>query len=270
LIGWTLILYRGKPSLDFQTLLKETILSKMLYDIEDNFSDIDTESLTMANNDSSYCDFSYSNLLQDTHFYSHINSYKNQEFKNPFDTEDFPMDLRDIKEEIEEPHKMITLEEVEDVLNHNKVLDVGDILQTVMVPVINVKTEDEKYLTYKSDSEESAISSRSSISCTTDNDEEPLENEEDEDPKYWAIPVSNSKRKRHSSSESFDADWEPEKKQTRRKTVSSSRAMKKTEGTKRVPHKPVPQQRKKGTKKISQWILLLLRNPKYNPRLELN
>jgi len=136
-----------------------------------------------------------------------------------------------------------------------------------MVPVINVKTEDEKYLTYKSDSEESAISSRSSISCTTDNDEEPLENEEDEDPKYWAIPVSNSKRKRHSSSESFDADWEPEKKQTRRKTLSSSRAMKKTEETKRVPHKPVPQQRKKGTKKISQWILLLLRNPKYNPRV---
>jgi len=97
----------------------------MLYDIEDNFSDIDTESLTMANNDSSYCDFSYSNLLQDTHFYSHINSHKNQEFKNPFDTEDFPMDLRDIKEEIEEPNKMITLEEVEDVLNHNKVLDSG-------------------------------------------------------------------------------------------------------------------------------------------------
>lgn len=236
----------------------------MLYDIEDNFSDIETESLAMSDTDSHY-DFSYSNLIQDTHFYSHSNSYKNQEFKNPFDTEDFPMDLRDIREEIEEPNKMITLEEVENVLNNNKMLEAGEILHTVMVPVINVKTEDVKY--YKSDSEESEISSHSSVSCKSDNDEEHLENEEDEDPKYWAIPPSNTRRKRQPSSESDDADWEPEEKQMRRKTGSSSRVVRKTEGAKRVPHKPVPQLRKTGTKKITQWILSLLRDPQYNPRV---
>jgi len=227
----------------------------MLYDIEDNFSDIDTDSIDMSDTDCSYQDLTYSNLIQDTPFYHHNSSYKNQDFRNPFDTDDFPLDPRDIMEDIEEPNKMIKLEAVEDVLNNNKIMEV----QTVMVPVVN---EEEKHLSYKSDSELSEISSRSSASCTTDNEED----EEDEDPKTWAIPTPK-RRGRHPSSESDDADWEPEEKVVRRKTPGSNRNRRKTKVDKRVLHKPVPQQRKTGTKKITQWILSLLRDPQYNPRV---
>merc|ERR1719170_63777 len=96
------------------------------------------------------------------------------------------MDLLDIKEEIEEPKEAkldrISVEDAEDILNNNRTLEAGNMVQTLIVPVINVKTE--KYHNYKSDSEESEVSCRSSVSSNTDNDEE---GEEEEDPKFWSL-----------------------------------------------------------------------------------
>ena len=118
------------------------------------------------------------------------------------------MDLLDIKEEIEEPKEAkldrISVEDAEDILNNNRKLEAVNMVQTLIVPVINVKTE--KYHNYKSDSEESEVSCRSSVSSNTDNDEEEEEEEGEEDPKFWSL----RRRRRHITSESEDADWEPE------------------------------------------------------------
>jgi len=220
----------------------------MHYDMEDlsseTFSDIETDSLDLSDTDTSYSQFPYSNLIHDTPFtpQSYYYQNKNQELKTIFDTDDFPMDLLDIKEEIEEPKEAkldrISVEDAEDILNNNRTLEAGNMVQTLIVPVINVKTE--KYHNYKSDSEESEVSCRSPVSSNTDNDEEEEEEEEgEEDPKFWSL----RRRRRHITSESEDADWEPEME----------------------PEKP--QKRKTGTKKITQWIMSLLRDPQYNPSI---
>lgn len=234
----------------------------MFYDMDglssETFSDIETDSLDLydSNTDNEIQDFPATNLIQDTHFYSRSNShYKNLELRTIFDTEDFPMDLLDIKEEIEEDVKTEVSEEV----FNKRMLEAGERIQTLMVPVINMKTEQEKYLAYKSDSEESEISCESSVSSNTDNDEEQLEDEEAEDPKYWSLRTS---RRRHLSSESEDADWEPEPEKPVRRCGKKVR-----EGARRSQHVPVPQKRKTGTKKITQWIMSLLHDPQYNPRV---
>jgi len=176
---------------------------EMHYDMEDlsseTFSDIETDSLDLSDTDTSYSQFPYSNLIHDTPFtpQSYYYQNKNQELKTIFDTDDFPMDLLDIKEEIEEPKEAkldrISVEDAEDILNNNRTLEAGNMVQTLIVPVINVKTE--KYHNYKSDSEESEVSCRSSVS-NTDNDEEEEEEEGEEDPKFWSL----RRRRRHITS----------------------------------------------------------------------
>jgi len=244
----------------------------MHYDMEDlsseTFSDIETDSLDLSDTDTSYSQFPYSNLIHDTPFtpQSYYYQNKNQELKTIFDTDDFPMDLLDIKEEIEEPKEAkldrISVEDAEDILNNNRTLEAGNMVQTLIVPVINVKTE--KYHNYKSDSEESEVSCRSSVS-NTDNDEEEEEEEGEEDPKFWSL----RRRRRHITSESEDADWEPEmepEKPVRRGGRGTARP-EVTRRERRVQHTPVPQKRKTGTKKITQWIMSLLRDPQYNPSI---
>merc|ERR1711884_100941 len=229
------------------TQQKMSTFTEMFYDMEglstETFSDIETD------------DSSYSNLIQDTQFHSSSNSYYSyQESDTIFGTVDFPMELTDIKEDFED------LEDLEDVKIHvsedvfkKRIMETEEKMQTLMVPVINVKTDSERYLTYKSDSEESEVSCESSVSSNTD--EEQLE-EEEEDPRYWSLRG----RRRHVSSESEDADWEPEPEKVVRK---GGRRM--TEGAKRSQHVPVPQKRTTGTQKITQWIMSLLQNPQHNP-----
>lgn len=229
----------------------------MFYDMEglstETFSDIETDDLDL-DTDNSHMKQDYSHLIQDTQFHSSSNSYYSyQESDTIFGTVDFPMELTDIKEEFDE---------LEDVKIHvsgdifeKRIMETEEKMQTLMLPVINVKTDSERYLTYKSDSEESEVSCESSVSSNTDNDEEQLE-EEEEDPRYWSLRG----RRRHVSSESEDADWEPEPEKVVRK---GGRRM--TEGTKRSQHVPVPQKRRTGTQKITQWIMSLLQNPQHNP-----
>ena len=86
----------------------------------------------------------------------------------------------------------------------------------------------------------------------------------EEDPKYWSL----RRRRRHITSESEDADWEPEmepEKPVRRGGRGTARP-EVARRERRVQHTPVPQKRKTGTKKITQWIMSLLRDPQYNPR----
>jgi len=239
----------------------------MFYDIEatDSFSDIETDSMGLSDNESSYSyeDVHSPSLINDTLFYSHnnnnnyynynYNNNKNQDIKH-YDCEDFPMTVFAMEEVLETPSQMIKvenmkIEKTENSSTNKKLLEAGEVTQTLFVPVI-VAAEEEKYLSYKSDSEESR-SSDCSVSLTED-DDSPAE-----DPKCWPSRVRRAVRRRYTTEESDD-DWEPEEEQSVR------RSRRKEE---REAHKaPVPQRRKTGgTKKITQWILSLLRDPEYNP-----
>jgi len=257
----------------------------MFYDFEssETFSEIKTEGLGM----SVYQDVWSQNLIKDTPFYFHNNNnnnknYKtNQDIKGIYDTEDFPMTVFDIEEVLEEPSPMIKVENIkieknENSLNNNNninILEAGEVIQTLMVPVI-VAAKEEKYLSYKSDSEESQTSecsdhSLSSSVSLTEDDDSPAE-----DPKCWPTRVRRQPRRRYTTDES-DLDWEPEEEEEPvRKKASQSGGRRKPSryGVRRKEERethrpPVPQRRKSGTKKITQWILSLLRDSEYNPRV---
>jgi len=199
--------------------------------------------------------------------------------KGHFDTDGFPMTVFDIEEAMEEPSEMINVENIkiektENCLNHTSIniLEAEEMIETLMVPVI-MTTKEENYLSYKSDSEESECSehsmSSSSLSLTED-DDSPAE-----DPKCWPTRARRQPRRPRYSTEDSDVDWEPEEEeQPVRKKVGKSGGRRKPcrYGVRRTDQReahraPVPQRRKSGTKKITQWILSLLRDPEYNPRV---
>merc|ERR1719278_1569538 len=163
------------------------------------------------------------------------------------------MTVFDIEEVLEEPSPMIKVENIkieknENSLNNNNninILEAGEVIQTLMVPVI-VAAKEEKYLSYKSDSEESESSECSSSVSLTEDDDSPAE-----DPKCWPTRTRRQPRRRYTTEES-DVDWQPEEEEeqpVRKKSGKSGG------------------RRKSGTKKITQWILSLLRDPDYNPRV---
>jgi hypothetical protein len=196
-----------------------------------------------------------------------------------YDTEGFPMTVFDMEE-------MIKIEDIkiekteEDSLNinnpHLNILEAGEVIQTLMVPVIVKTEEDKEYLRYKSDSEESQTSecsarSLSVSSCVSLTEEEEEEDSPPEDPKCWPSRVRRQPR-RYSTEES-DLDWEPEEDPPARKKPVQSGGRRKPgrfpvrREVREAVRAPVPQRRKSGTKKITQWILTLLRDPEYNPRV---
>jgi len=263
----------------------------MFYDIEasETFSDIETDSMGLSDTESSYSyeDFCSPSLINDTPFYSHNNNnnnnnnnnYKHQDIKHDiYDCEDFPMTVFDIEEVLETPSQMIKnenikIEKTDNTSKNKRILEAGEVIQTLLVPVI-VAPEEEKYLSYKSDSEESRASdwSEPSSASLTEDDDSPAE-----DPKSWPTRVRRQARRRYTTEES-DEDWEPEEEEPVRKRPGQSAPRRKPcryrvgrkeerEGEGAAHKPPVPQRRKTGTKKITQWILSLLRDPEYNPRV---
>jgi len=244
----------------------------MFYDFERNetFSEIKTEGLGL----SVYQDVWSPGLIRDTPVLSHNNNnnyknYKNQDIKGHFDTDDFPMTVFDIEEVLEDASQMIENIKIEKSENIN-ILEAEEVIQTLMVPVIVAAKEEEKYLSYKSESEESESSECSSSVSLTEDDDSPAE-----DPKCWSTRARRHPRRRYTTEES-DVDWEPEEQEEqpvrkkggqsggRRKPCRFGVRRKEVRETQRPP---VPQRRKSGTKKITQWILSLLRDPEYNPRV---
>jgi len=243
----------------------------MFFDTEETFSDIETDSMGLTDS-----------LINDTPFYFHDKNYnnnnyynyRNQDIKHIYDCDDFPMTVYDV-ESLEEPSLVrkaenIQIEEtVEEEEKNRRILEAGEVLQTLMVPVV-VGAGEENHLSYKSDSEESRTSDSSepsSASLTEDSDSPT------EDPKCWPSRVRRAARRRYTTEES-DEDWEPEEEEPVRKRHGQSGARRKPcrYGGRRkeeiqVHKPPVPQRRKSGTKKITQWILSLLRDPEYNPRV---
>lgn len=257
----------------------------MFYDIDasENFIEIDTDSMDLSDTESnsSYSEFGSPQLINDTHFFSHNNNFANQDITDIFDTKDFPMTLYDIEEELEKPSYMIKVENIkiemtEDNLNNNNssMAESEEMIQTLMVPVIMTsgQAESEKYLSYKSDGEESHTSdcsTSSSVGLTEEDDS--LAQTEAEVPKCWSTRARRKPRRRYTTDES-DEDYVPEEEEPVRKKASQQGGRRKHGrfGERRrleTYRAPVPQRRKAGSEKISQWILALLQNPEYNPKV---
>lgn len=224
-------------------------------------------------------------LINDTPFYSHPKNnnnnnkyYKNEDMEGIYDTEGFPMTVFDMEEMIKVED--IKIEKTEDSLNNNHhhltMLEAGEVIQTLMVPVIVRLEEDKEHLSYKSDSEESQTSecSASSLSVSSSvsiTEEEEEEDSPAEDPKCWPSRVRRQPRRARYSTEESDLDWEPEEDLPARKKPVQSGGRRKPgrfagrREVREAVRAPVPQRRKSGTKKITQWILALLRDPEYNP-----
>jgi len=259
------------------------MFSDIDFDTSENFIEIDTDSMDLSDteSDSSYSEFGSPNLINDTHFFSHNNNFANQDVYDIFDTKDFPMTLFDIEEELEKPSYMIKVENIkiektEDSLNNNNNSMEGaeEMIQTLMVPVIvtSGQAETEKYLSYKSDGEESHTSDCSSSSSLplTEEDDSPAETEA-EVPQRWSSRAHRKPRRRYTTDDS-DEDYRPEDEEPVRKKASQSGGRRKHgrfgERRKMENYRaPVPQRRKAGSEKISQWILNLLQNPEYNPKV---
>jgi len=236
----------------------------MFYDFERNetFNEIKTEGLDL----SAYQDvwspsLNNHNNNNNNNNNNTYNNYKNQDIKGHFDTDDFPMTVFDIEEVMEEMIKVenIKIEKTENI----NILEAEEVIQTLMVPVI-VAAKEEKYLSYKSDSEESESSECSSSVSLTEDDDSPAE-----DPKCWPTRTRRQPRRRYTTEES-DVDWQPEEEEeqpVRKKSGKSGGRRKPSRYEREIQRPPVPQRRKSGTKKITQWILSLLRDPDYNPRV---
>jgi len=99
----------------------------------------------------------------------------------------------------------------------------------------------------------------------TDNEKEEVEEEVSVREEKINL-VQRRSRKRHLSSEESESDeeWAPETPNAFRKKPT-----KRISFPRRSPsHRPTPQRRSPGTKlKITQWIVELLRNPEYNPKV---
>jgi len=155
---------------------------------------------------------------------------------SPFDTNNFPTSVNDISNliEIEPKFKFDNFY----MSDRNSLEESYDII----VPVIKV--------------EEFVV------------DDENIEEEKEPSVDKNLLQASKRRHQRkYSSTDDTESDeeWEPEEpKQFRRKKSSSRRI-----SICRSPsQRPVPQRRSPGTKlKITQWIVELLRNPKYNPKV---
>jgi len=237
---------------------------------DDSFSDIlgDVETFSDSHSESDWSDIGILDNIQDTMIYdwsneaylTSLNNNENNKSKSlytleptkpsvspssPFDTNNFPTSVNDISNLIEiEPNfkfdNFYTSEQ-----------DSLDVSYNITVPVIKVEEvviEDEDIEEDKEEEEEAQF-------------DNPYQ------PKNLLKPSKRRHQRKYSSTDDTESDeeWEPEApKQFRRKQPSSRRI-----SICRSPsQRPVPQRRSPGTKlKITQWIVELLRNPKYNPKV---
>lgn len=180
------------------------------------------------------------NNEKETYKSNSLDPIKTSNPSSPFDTNNFPTSVNDISNliEIEPNFKYENF-----YLSDRNSLDVS---YNITVPVIKV--------------EEVVI-----------DDETIEEDKEEEDEISVDENLLQASKRRHQRKYSStddtesDEDWAPEPPKCFRKKQSSSRRI----STSRTPsQRPVPQRRSPGTKlKITQWIVELLRNPKYNPKL---
>lgn len=227
---------------------------------DDSFSDIlgDIDTFSDSHSESDWSDIGNLDNIQETMIFdwsneaymSSLNNNETIESKSlktleptktsspasPFDTHNFPTSVNDISNLIEiEPNFKF-----EDIYMSD--CNSSDGSYNITVPVIKVEeveVVDESSEEYKEEEEEISV----------DNN--------------LLRPSKQRHQRKYSSTDESDSDWAPEAPKYFRRKQSTSRRIS------RAPaQRPVPQRRSPGTKlKITQWIVELLRNPKYNPKI---
>jgi len=235
---------------------------------DDSFSDIlgDIETFSDSHSESDWSDIGildniHGSMIFDFNNEADLNTYNNNATENlkskyfypleptktsnpssPFDTNNFPTSVNDISNLIEiEPN--FKFEDSQGFyLSETNSMDVS---YNITVPVIKVEeiiTDDQTVEEDKDDEDDISI------------DENFLQ------------PSKRRHQRKYSSTDDTESDeeWAPQPKCFRRKQSSTRRI-----STSKVPsQRPVPQRRSPGTKlKITQWIVELLRDPKYNPKI---
>lgn len=162
---------------------------------------------------------------------------------SPFDTNNFPTSVNDISNLIEIDPDFNNIESI--YMSDCNSLDVS---YDISVPVIKIEehvntNDDEPDDDEKEDGDEVTVNK---------NLLQGLEIEKRE----------GRKQRKYSSTDESDEEWAPEPPKYFRRKTDSKRI------SKTPSRRPVPQRRSPGTKlKITQWIVELLRNPKYNPKV---
>ena len=162
---------------------------------------------------------------------------------SPFDTNNFPTSVNDIATMIETDHNFKMENSGIFYLSDPYSLDVS---YNITVPIIKVEKtgEDDQIVTEeKEDDGEITV------------DENLLQ------------PIKRRKQRAYSSTDDTESDeeWAPSPQKCFRRKQSDVRRI---STTKAPSQRPIPQRRSPGTKlKITQWIVELLRDPKYNPKV---
>eukprot|EP00092_Neocalanus_flemingeri_P011810 GFUD01012733.1.p1 GENE.GFUD01012733.1~~GFUD01012733.1.p1 ORF type:complete len:340 (+),score=85.19 GFUD01012733.1:237-1256(+) len=171
-----------------------------------------------------------------------LESSKTSTHTSPFDTNNFPTSVNDISNLIEiEPNFKCEDSQCWYMSDPNSL----DVSYNVTVPVIKV----EEIVTDKTVKEDKEDEDEISV------DEHLLQ------------PSKRRHQRKYSSTDDTESDeeWAPTPVKCFRKNQTSTRRI----SVSKTPSlRPVPQRRSPGTKlKITQWIVELLRDPKYNPKV---
>jgi len=162
---------------------------------------------------------------------------------SPFDTNNFPTSVNDISNLIEIDPDFNNIESI--YMSDCNSLDIS---YDISVPIIKIEehvdaNDDEPNDDEKEDGDEETV------------DKNLLQGFEIE-------KREGRKQRKYSSTDESDEEWAPEPPKYFRRKTDSKRI------SKTPSRRPVPQRRSPGTKlKITQWIVELLRNPKYNPKV---
>jgi len=229
---------------------------------DENFSDIfcDFESLSDSHSDSDWSDIGNLDNIQETMVFDWSNEaymnnlnnntkvepkslYSTEESKpptaspsSPFDTNNFPTSVNDISNLIEIEPNFDSIDNM-----YMPGCNSLDVTYNISVPVIKVEEPIEA-------SDDEQIEEEESISV---------------DETLLQAKVKQRHQRKYSSTDESDEEWAPEPPKYFRRKQSGFKRISKTPS-----RRPVPQRRSPGTKlKITQWIVELLRNPKYNPKV---
>lgn len=228
--------------------------------IDDTFSDIflgDVESFSDSHSESDWSDICMLDNIHESTIFNEAKLNNNESISlypldqakatacpaSPFDTNNFPTSVNDIATMIETDHNFLMENSGGFYLSDPYSLDVS---YNITVPVIKVEQIVEDEQTGEEDKEED-----DEISV----DENLLQ------------PLKRRKQRAYSSTDDTESDeeWAPTPQKCFRRKQSAVRRI----STSKSPSpRPVPQRRSPGTKlKITQWIVELLRDPKYNPKV---
>jgi len=196
----------------------------------------------------SYCDIN--NIVKtDTNMPYELDDKKNLDISpstSPFDTHNFPTSVNDISTWLDGDKYIFASTEESNQANTSVECDQVN----TVIPEIKIKQEID-------------------TSTSEENDEE---SEEDSyEARYLQPPPKRQRlqnRKYSSTDSDSDEDWDPESVSNNDYREKNQMPKKKSLGISRRKPNPIPQRRAPGTKqKITQWIVGLLRDPRYNPKV---